>query len=67
MYLNIILTIICLILISYLFIIFFIWKKIIKKFLENKNNFFNRSNMTNPDLNNPVKLLNDLMKNFPKM
>lgn len=64
MYLNIILTIICLILIIFLVLIIFVFKKVLKKFLEMSKNNPQPNNIQN--LGDSFKLLNDIMKNLPR-
>jgi len=67
MYLNIILTILCLILLSIFISMIIIWKKYIKKFIDRTKFPINNSQPGNvPNLGDSFKLLNDLMKNLPK-
>jgi hypothetical protein len=73
MYLNIILTILCLILLSILFSAIYFWKKYVKKFLDKNNLPFNgqfpQSNKNNtniPNINDSIKFMSEMLKNLPK-
>lgn len=65
MYLNIILTILCVILLVIFISCIYFWKKYLKNFLKPKNEFHFKSNMTK-DFHNPFDIINEIMKNMPK-
>ncbi len=70
MYLNIILTILCLILLSMIVSLIYFWKKYLKKFFNNSNSSFTNQVPPNfnskPNLEESFKFLNEMMKNLPK-
>lgn len=65
MYLNIILTILCLILLSIMICLIYFWKKYLKKFFNNdlKSPFHQISDERFDD---PFKMVNELLRNIPR-
>lgn len=67
MYLNIILTVLCLILLSIFISMIILWKKYIKKFFDKKDLQINNLKQGNlPELQDSFRLLNEMFKNLPK-
>jgi len=70
MYLNFILTVLCLILLSFLLCGLFFWKKYGKKLIKFKDNnpfLGNPNNPTAPkEMMESLKMINNLFKNIPR-